>query len=83
MSSILDRVAYASSGPSYGRFRPKTLPEFLALRIATRLGECGAAQHYADLTERYSLDQLLIAYRRQLVRMHRMWRNAFTWNSTA
>jgi hypothetical protein len=65
MTNILDEVA-RSSQSRYGHFRPSTVHEFLALRLAQRLGEDSIAQHYADLSEHYSEGQLLIAYRRAL-----------------
>jgi hypothetical protein len=67
MMSILDQVARSSAQSRYGHFRPATTHEFLALRIADRLGEGSIAQHYADLAEQYSEGQLLVAYRRALM----------------
>jgi hypothetical protein len=60
MMSILDKVA--------GRrprawFRPTTVPELFALRLAQKLGEPSAAEHYADLIREHSESALLQAYR--------------------
>jgi hypothetical protein len=59
MINILDQVARSS-------FRPRTVQEFFALRLAWRLGESSAAGHYAELAEQYSEGQLLTAYRKAL-----------------
>ncbi len=64
--NILDQVAQSAAQSRHGHFRPSTTHEFLALRLAQRLGEGSIAQHYADLAEQYSEGQLLIAYRRAL-----------------
>lgn len=64
MTNILDQVARSSAQSRYGHFRPATVHEFLALRLAHHLGEGSIAQHYADLAEQYSEGQLLEAYRR-------------------
>src|SRR5712691_5492451 len=61
MHSILDRVA---ARHSYGEFRPQTVREFFALRLARKLGDVSATRHYLDLTEQYSEERLLVAYRR-------------------
>src|SRR6266404_885263 len=61
MHSILDRVA---ARPSYGEFRPQTVREFFALRLAQKLGDTAAARHYLDLTEQHSEERLMVAYRR-------------------
>jgi hypothetical protein len=66
MKSILDQVARSSRRASYGHFRPTTAQAFFALRLASRMGDASAAQHYAELAERYSEGQLLTAYRRAL-----------------
>jgi hypothetical protein len=64
--NILEQVARSAAKSHYGHFRPSTTQEFLALRLAQRLGEGSLAQHYAELSEQYSEGQLLIAYRRAL-----------------
>jgi len=64
MTNILDQVAKSSFRTRYGHVSPQTPEEFLALRLAHKLGDSAAAQHYVQLTERYSDGQLLTAYRR-------------------
>jgi hypothetical protein len=64
MTGILDQIALSSSRAQGTQFRPTTADEFFALRLAQKLHEASAAQHYADLFERYSQAQLLIAFRR-------------------
>ncbi len=62
MMSILDQVARTSI--EFNHFRPKTTQEFFALRLAAKLGEGSAAQHYAKLAEHHSESQLLVAFHR-------------------
>jgi len=62
MQSILDRVAAGA----YSTFRPQTIRDFFALRLAQRLGDAPAARHYVQLTDERSEEQLLVAYRRML-----------------
>ena len=64
MSNILDRVARARGPVIKTQFKPATAEHFVALRLAQRLNETAAAEHYAELSDRYSEDKLLIAYRR-------------------
>ncbi len=64
MNSILDRVAQGFVRTQYNEFKPTTEAEFFALRLADKLGDAAAARHYADLADRYSEAQLLVAYRR-------------------
>ena len=64
MTGILDQIALSSSRAQGTQFRPTTADEFFALRLAQKLHEASTAQHYADLFERYSQAQLLIAFRR-------------------
>jgi hypothetical protein len=59
MTSILDQFRRSSSP-----YRPKTHAEFLALRLAHKLGDAPAAARYADLLAEYSEGQLLTAYHR-------------------
>jgi hypothetical protein len=47
-------------------FRLETARDLFALRLAQKLDDADAAPHYASLTETYSEDQLLCAYRRTL-----------------
>jgi hypothetical protein len=54
----------------YSEFRPTTVPEVFALRLATKLGDGAAAKHYAELVERYPADHLLIAYHRATAHCH-------------
>ena len=61
MTSILDQVA--AKKPLAG-FRPTNIREFFALRLAQKLNEPAAAQHYAELAARRSEATLLLAYRR-------------------
>ncbi len=60
--SILDQVARSISRTP--TFRPTTTQEYFALRLAARLGDTGAACHYADPADQYSRVQLLEAYSR-------------------
>lgn len=62
--TILDRVAKSAATIRYGNFRPSTTQEFFALRLAAKLGDAGAAPHYAELADRFSVGQLLDAYAR-------------------
>jgi hypothetical protein len=67
MTNILSRVAKESAQIQYGQFQPTTTLEFFALRLAAKLGDAGAAHHYAELTKEHSMGQLLSAYGRALV----------------
>src|SRR5271157_4743921 len=60
MLGILDRVA----AQNYLAFRPQTVREFFALRLAQKLGEPEAARHYLELADQHSEERLLVAYRR-------------------
>lgn len=64
MMNILDQVARSSSAAHHREFHLESPRSFLALRLAQKLGEPAAFQHYAELAERYSEAQLLLAYRR-------------------
>jgi hypothetical protein len=64
MTSILEKIAENSHRVQFSRFRPKTVHEFFALRLAAKLGDAPAAQHYLKLTGQYSQSQLLGAFRR-------------------
>ena len=64
--TILDEVAKSAAQIRYGQFRPATTQEFFALRLAAKLGDAGAAQHYAELADKFSQGQLLAAYARAL-----------------
>jgi hypothetical protein len=50
--------------PPSTQFRPSTAPEVFALRLAQRLGEPRAVQHFLALVEAHSEGQLICAYRR-------------------
>lgn len=62
--TILDQVAKSAAKTRYGHFRPTSTQEFFALRLATRLGDAGSAQHYVQLAENFSRAHLLAAYAR-------------------
>lgn len=59
MKPLLDRFL-----PSSAVFRPKSTTDFFALRLAHKLDDAAAANHYARLTQDHSESQLLAAYRR-------------------
>src|SRR5947209_12054626 len=61
MVSILDQVALTHS---VAFFRPTTVGHVFALRLAQKLGEPSAAQHYVDLAQNYSDETMLLAYRK-------------------
>src|SRR5581483_2365051 len=63
MSNILDQFSISPS-----QFEPKSAAEMFALRLAQKLGEPEAAEHYLSLVDRYSESRLLCAYRRMLRR---------------
>ena len=64
MTNILDQVARSSSSARYDQFQPNDQREYFALRLAQKLDDAVAARHYGELSEHYSEDQLLLAYRR-------------------
>jgi hypothetical protein len=59
MTPILDRF-----GPKLSAFRPKNTAELFALRLAQKLNDAAAANHYAELMTQYSEAELLTAFRR-------------------
>src|ERR1051326_6238735 len=61
--NILDQVAMKR--PLAG-FRPTNARELLILRLAQKLGEPSAAEHYAQLAAERSVETLLLAYRRAM-----------------
>jgi len=65
MTSILDKVAGTRS---LAWFRPTTIREVFVLRLAHKLGEPAAAEHYADLAGEHADETLLLAHRRTLKR---------------
>lgn len=64
MMSILDQVARSSF--EFNHFCPKSTQQFFALRLAAKLGDGSAAQHYANLAEHHSESQLLVAFHRAI-----------------
>lgn len=62
MPSILDQVA----AHIHSAFRPQTVREFFALKLAQKLNDAVAVRHYLQLAEHYSEQQLLTAYKRTL-----------------
>jgi hypothetical protein len=61
MKSLLDRYI-----PSTAQFRPNTVSEFFALRLAQKLDDAVAVRHYVSLLEGQTASQLLVAYRRAI-----------------
>jgi len=53
----------ATVSEALGKFVPVTPTQFLAMRIACKLGDEKACRHYAVLFEHYSEDFLLRIYR--------------------
>jgi hypothetical protein len=66
MTGILDRVARSSSSTLKTQFRPASPQHFVALRLAHRLNDTGAAHHYVELCDRHPEGALLTAYRRAM-----------------
>ncbi len=63
MPSILDKFQ-SPAAVANRPFRPQTFAQFVAFRIAHKLGEPQTAAHYAKLADRHSEGDLLGAYRR-------------------
>ena len=63
MTRILDQMAVRRP---LARYRPSSVREMFVLRLAQKLGEPAAAEHYAELAHQYSDETLLLAYRRAL-----------------
>jgi len=63
MSTILDRIVVP-----HGRFRPKTARELFALRLAHKLREPNAADHYLQLCNQHAEGHLVTAYQRTIKR---------------
>jgi hypothetical protein len=59
MNPILDQYI-----PTGNAFRPKTMADLLALRLARKLNDAEAVRHYAELAAQYSEAELLSAFRR-------------------
>jgi|SRR5579863_7672569 len=66
MTNILNQVAESL----HSRFRPSSPDEYVALRLAQRLGEPEVAAHYAMLASQYSQTKLLCAYRHAVTAAH-------------
>ena len=64
---ILDQMAVKRT---QAWFRPSTIRELFVLRLAQKLGEPVAVEHYAELARGHSDDILLLAYRRTLNHGH-------------
>lgn len=67
MTDILDHVTVKRPPAS---FRPTTARELFVLRLAQKLGEPAATQHYAELASEYNDEILLLAYRKTLNKGH-------------
>lgn len=65
--NILDQVADRRTKSS---FRPTTVRELFLLRLAQKLGDAPAVQHYAELCRGHNDETLLIAYRRTMNHGH-------------
>ena len=61
MKYLLDKF-----GPVTTDFRPKRATDLFALRLAQKLDDRAAVNHYVSLADQYSEAQLLCAYRRTL-----------------
>jgi hypothetical protein len=59
--TILDQVAKQRSAISH---RPATVRDLFVLRLAQKLNEATAFEHYAELARKHNDDTLLLAYRR-------------------
>lgn len=65
--NILDKVA---GRRPLSWFRPKTVRQLMVLRLAQKLGEPAATEHYAELVTGHSDETILHAYRRVRHRAH-------------
>src|SRR5579872_3897374 len=65
--SILDQVAERLPRISY---RPATIRQLFVLRLAQKLGEPAAVEHYAELARKHNDETLLLAYRHTLNHGH-------------
>jgi hypothetical protein len=66
MQGILDRVA----AQWHSDFHPQTTTEYLALRLAQKLGESEAAPHYLALIGQHGEERVVAAYRRASTGLH-------------
>src|SRR5579872_7182255 len=62
MTKILDHIAKSF----HSAFQPSSPDGYFALRLATRLGEPGAAAHYAVLASQYPQEKLVHAFRQTI-----------------
>jgi hypothetical protein len=60
MTSILDRFVQ----PGFRSFRPRTLPDLFALRLAQKLNDVAAVAHYVQLVAENSEEKVLYAFGR-------------------
>ena len=67
MPSILEKVAEKLPRIS---FRPATMRQLFVLRLAQKVGEPAAIEHYVELARRYNDETLLLAYRHTLNHGH-------------
>src|SRR5581483_10769131 len=51
-------------------FRPTTEREFFLMRLAQKLGEPAAVEHYAELARQHNDETLLLAYRKTVNQGH-------------
>jgi hypothetical protein len=68
MPGILDQVARSATAVNNNHFQPTSPDDFFALQLAYKLHEPSVAQHYADLLGHYTVEHLLTAFRRAVVR---------------
>lgn len=66
MNGILDRVAKSHAPLTPAQFRPATPQQFFALRLAGRLHDAAAVQHYVELCNQHTESQLIIAHRKTI-----------------
>lgn len=63
MTDLLNRLARQQAKERYSVFRPASRLDYFALRLAQRLGDPMAAQHYAELADRWGEGPILAAMR--------------------
>ena len=68
MPGILDQVARSATRTNGNHFLPTSPEDFFALQLAYKTHEPSVAQHYADLLRHHSVEYLLTAFRRAVVR---------------
>lgn len=62
MNGILNYIASHDATARYSAFRPASVQEFFALRLAQKLKEERSAAHYIELLDRYTEDECLAAF---------------------